>query len=331
MKLFVLPLTAALAACVPAATQAPPQAPPARVQPAGTGFIQAPGRPFAWRGITAFRLAEQIASGREAEAVAYLDWAAANDITVVRVLATAQHLFKLTPADGLRVLPRLLELAARRHLHVEIVALADTAGLQLDLGSHVAAVGKIAAAHPNAFLEIANEPFHPTQDPGLHDRAALARLAALIPDEVVVAYGSDAPDNSGGGDYVTVHMPRGQDPWDHVLALAGGRELVKKYGRPVVSDEPIGAAATFDSGRRDNSAERFRAAAMLTRMTGMHATFHYDGGLQARIPQGIELDAFKAWREGLRSAPDRLDRARRCFAATGPRDKTIACVAAAAR
>src|SRR5688500_4497123 len=202
MKLFVVPLIATLGACVPAATQAPPQAPPARVKPSGTDFIQATGRTFAWRGITAFRLAEQIASGREAEAVAYLDWAAANDITVVRVLAMAQHLFKLTPADGLRVLPRLLELAARRGLHVEVVALADTAGLNLDLDAQVTAVGKIAAAHSNAFLEIANEPFHPTQDPKLHDRAALARLAALVPEEVVVAYGSDTPDNSGGGDYV---------------------------------------------------------------------------------------------------------------------------------
>lgn len=331
MKLCAVPIIATLGACVPAATLGPPRAPQARVKPAGTDFVQAAGKTFAWRGVTAFRLAEQIASGREAEAVAYLDWAATNDITVVRVLAMAQHLFTLTPADGLRALPRLLELAAQRQLHVEVVALADTAGLNLDLDAHVAAVGKIAAAHPNAFLEIANEPFHPTQDPKLHDRATLARLAARVPEEVVVAYGSDTPGSSGGGDYVTVHMPRGQDGWDHVLALAEGRELVEKYGKPVVSDEPIAAAATFDPGRRDNSPERFRAAAILTRMTGMHATFHYEGGLQARVPEGLELDAFKAWREGLQSPADRIERARRCVAARSPRDKTIACIAVVAQ
>lgn len=331
MTLCVLPLVATLSACGPVSTPDASQAPAPRVKPAGTEFRQASGRTFPWRGITAFRLAEQIASGREADAAAYLDWTAANDVTVVRVLAMAQHLFKLTPADGLRALPRLLELAAQRNIHVEIVALADTAGLNLDLDAHVEAVGKIAAAHPNAFLEIANEPFHPTQDPRLHDRATLARLAALVPDDVVVAYGSDAPGNSGGGDYVTVHMPRGQDAWDHVLALGAGRELVEKYGRPVVSDEPIGAAATFDAGRRDNAPDRFRAAAMLTRAAGMHATFHYEGGLQARIPEGIELACFKAWLEGLQSPPDRIERTRQCLAGASPRDKTIACLASAAR
>lgn len=284
MKLSLI-LLLALSACTPT-----------RVEVQGTRFFQN-GQTFQWRGITAFRLAEMVASGREAEAVAYLDWASANRITVVRVLTMARHLFVLAPPDGLRALPRLLTLAGERGIHVEVVALADTADSGVDLDAHVAAVGKIAAAHPNAFVEIANEPFHPTQHPSLHDRATLARLAALIPAEVVVAFGSDAPASSGGGDYVTVHMPRGTAAWDHVAALAQGHALVKDYGRPVVSDEPIGAGPELQPGRRDNSAERFRAAALLTRMTGMHATFHYEGGLQARMPEGAELAAFNAWNE----------------------------------
>ena len=295
MKLSLI-LLLALTACTPSA----------RVQVEGTRFVHN-GQPFEWRGITAFRLAEMVAAGREAEAVAYLDWAAANRVTVVRVLAMARHLFTLAPADGLRALPRLLTLAAERGIQVEVVALADTAESNVDLDAHVAAVGRIAAAHPNAFVEIANEPFHPTQHPSLHDRATLARLAALIPPEVVVAFGSDAPDASGGGDYVTVHMPRGDGAWDHVSALAQGHALVKTYGRPVVSDEPIGAGPELQPGRRDNLPERFRAAAILTRMTGMHATFHYEGGLQARIPEGAELAAFKAWSDAWTLLPPGIE------------------------
>lgn len=296
MKLSIIILAAAVG-CGAAQPPEPPENKPGRISVRGTRFVQADGLPFEWRGVTAFRLAELVATGKVAEAAAYLDWAAASGVTVVRVLSMARHLFPLAPEQGVAALPRLLKMAADRGLHVEVVALADTADLTVDLDAHVAAVGRIAAEHPNAFVEIANEPFHPTQHPSLHDRATLARLAALIPGPVVVAFGSDAPGRSGGGDYVTVHMPRGDTPWEHVGALAQGRDLVTKYGRPVVSDEPMGAAETAQPGRRDNSAERFRAAALLTRMTGMHATFHYEGGLHARIPRGAEKAAFDAWRE----------------------------------
>jgi hypothetical protein len=286
---------------------------PGRVQANGTLFAHADGSRFHWRGITAFRLVEQVAHERESEAAAYLDWARDNGITVVRVLTMARHLFELAPADGLAALPRLLTLAAERGVHVEVVALADTAEYDVDLDAHVSAVGKIAAAHPNAFLEIANEPFHGTQDAALHDRATLDRLAALVPGEVVLAFGSPRSDDSlaiaPGGDYATVHMPRGGgDPWDHVRELAAGASLVVRYGRPVVSDEPIGAAPAAIPGRRDDSPERFRAAALLTRMTGMHATFHYEGGLQAAVPQGAELRAFEAWREAWTLLPDDIER-----------------------
>ncbi|MEX2273399.1 MAG: hypothetical protein WD690_18155 [Vicinamibacterales bacterium] len=281
----------------PALQQPAPRPMPERVQVAGTLFRRADGTAFEWRGITAFRLLEFVASGKEAEAAAYLDWAAKNQVTVVRVLVMAKHLFPLAPADGLRALPRLLTLAAERGVYVEVVALADTAAYAIDLDAHVKAAGAIAAAHTNAFLELANEPFHQTQHPSLNDRETLARLAALVPEEVVLAYGADAPESSGGGDYVTVHVSRGEGPWGHVLGLAAGRKWVTLYGRPVVSDEPIGAAATRQPGRRDNSPERFRAAAVLTRMSGMHATFHYEGGLHARIPAGVENACFQAWRE----------------------------------
>lgn len=286
---------------------------PGRVQADGTLFAHADGSRFHWRGITAFRLVEQVAHGREGEAAAYLDWARDNGITVVRVLTMARHLFELTPADGLAALPRLLTLAAERGVHVEVVALADTAEYDVDLDAHVSAVGKIAAAHPNAFLEIANEPFHGTQDAALHDRATLDRLAALVPGEVVLAQGSARTVEESlaiavAGDYVTVHTPRGGDPWDHVRELAAGASLVAHHGRPVVSDEPIGAAPAAIPGRRDDSPERFRAAALLTRMTGMHATFHYEGGLQAEVPLGAELRAFEAWREAWTLLPDDIER-----------------------
>jgi hypothetical protein len=267
----------------------------------GTGFIKG-SAPFEWRGVTAFRLAEMIAHGREPEAVAYIDWAAEQRLTVVRVLLMANTLFRLKPEDGLRAAARLLELASARGLHVELVALADTREVRTDLERHVKAVGAIAAAHPNALVEIANEPWHSTQDRRLHDPAFVKTLAALVPDSVPVALGSAERNvRYADGTYATWHSPRSDrdDGWGHVLAHARGAALVTQWDKPVVSDEPIGAHRDFIPGRRDNAPARFAAAGALTRLAGIGATFHYEGGLQARIPAGRQLECFRAWISGL--------------------------------
>jgi hypothetical protein len=272
---------------------------PAHLQIHGTHFTHADGSIFQWRGVTAFRLLEMIARGRTAEVEAFLDWCSASRLTVVRVLTMAKHVFELTPEDGRAALPRLLALAAARGLHVEIVALADTAEIAVDIDAHVREVGAIAARHPNALIEVANEPAHATQSTRIHNPAELARLAALVPEVVPAALGSVEGDARLAADYITWHAPRetGNGGWNHVLEIAAGADLLRRFRKPVVSDEPIGAGAAFDPGRRDDNADRFRAAALLTRLAGLGATFHYESGLHARIPAGRELQCFNAWNE----------------------------------
>jgi hypothetical protein len=262
--------------------------------------VRADGRPFTWRGITAFRLLEMEAGGRGPEADAYLAWAAARRMTVVRVLAMAKHLFELPPERGAAALDALLARAARHGLHVEVVALADTASYEMDMRAHVRRVGEICARHPNALLEIANEPYHPTQRPEVHDPAYLARLRTEIPPGVPVALGAgDYPSVLTGADYVTVHFPRSiaNDGWGWVAGLRDGARLIREAGKPLIDDEPLGAGARFEPGRRDPEPERFRAAALAGRVTGLGATFHYEGGLQARKAEGRELECLQAWLE----------------------------------
>ena len=208
--------------------------------------------------------------------------------------------FDLRPEDGRRALPRVLELAAKHGIVVEVVALAGTADIKVDLKQHVAELGKILAAHRNAVLEIANEPVHPSQSPEVHKPEVLRGLAAAVPSSVPIALGSiERGDGFGEAGYVTWHVPResGSGGWGHVLALAEGAELLARWKKPVVSDEPIGAGPALQPGRRDNLPTRFRAAALLTRLVGMGATFHYEGGIQATIPAGAELACFNAWNE----------------------------------
>lgn len=283
------------------AAQGRAQPPPAHLR-IDSGFVGPDGGRFVWRGISAFRLAEFVARGRISEVEAYLDWAASQRLTVVRVFAMAHHLFRLGPDEGRAALPTLLDLAAARSLHVEIVALVDTAEIEVDLDAHVRAVGEIAARHPNALVEMANEPGHPTQRSAVHGPERLRALAALVPERVPVALGSvEYGSELAAGDYVTFHPPRdaGDGGWGHVLRLADGAGLLTRFGKPVVSDEPIGAGPRFVAGRRDDSPARFAAAAALTRLAGIHPTFHYEGGLHAVRPVGRELECFEAWTRGL--------------------------------
>jgi hypothetical protein len=251
-----------------------------------------------------------VAHGRKTEAAAYLDWAAGRHLTIVRVFTMARSLFDLPPADGVRALPGLLEMASARGLHVEVVALVDTRDFKTDIDAHVKAVGEIASRHANALVEIANEPAHATQAVAVHDAGELRRLATLIPRSVPVSLGS-AEENDGyaGAGYATYHFPRsgGSTPWGHVVRLADGAAFVTKWKKPVVSDEPIGAGPVSIPGRRDNDPDRFRAAALLTRMAGLGATFHYEQGLQARIPTGIELRCFDAWNDAWSLLPNEIE------------------------
>ncbi len=106
---------------------------------------------------------------------------------------------------------------------------------------------------------------------------------------------------------ITFHAPAVPTPWGHVVRLADGAAFVTKWKKPVVSDEPIGAGPVSIPGRRDNDPDRFRAAALLTRMAGLGATFHYEQGLQARIPTGIELRCFDAWNDAWSLLPNDIE------------------------
>jgi hypothetical protein len=265
----------------------------------GTQFLKPDGSVFEWRGITAFRLVEFVAHGREGEADAYLAWAASKKLNLVRVLAMADGIFPLSPADGQHALPRLLEMAQKRGLYVEVVALTGTTVIKVDMPRYVKAIGEICARYPNALLELANEPGHPTQSAAVHDAAYLQSLAQLVPKGVPVALGSVEYGNGfAAGSYVTWHAPRsGKGGWQ--AQIAAGAALVKRFKKPVVSDEPIGAADQAIPGRRDNNPENFRQAAVASRRAGLGATFHYDGGVQAKPLTKIEMACLDAWLAGL--------------------------------
>jgi hypothetical protein len=277
-------------------TASPSQSTAGHLRVSGARFIQPDGTTFHWRGISAFRLLEFVAHGREKEADAYLRWAASKRLNVVRVFAMADGIFQLAPADGERALPRLLELARRRNIYVEVVAFTGTSVITVDRAAFVKSIAAICARHPNALLELANEPGHPTQATEMHDPAHLQSLLPHVPKAVPVALGSvEYGDGFAAGRYVTWHSPRGREWFTQV---AEGAALLKRFGKPVINDEPIGAADAAVAGRRDNNPAHFRAAAESMRRAGIGATFHYEGGIRTRLPTKGELACLDAWLAG---------------------------------
>jgi hypothetical protein len=273
----------------------------------GTRFVTPDGATFQWRGITAFRLLDYMSEGESQGVREYLAWARSRGLTVVRVLAMLDDgFFDLPAAGGHATLPHLLELARAEGVYVEVVGLTETAKGKIHPREQITALGRIVAQHPNAILELANEPYHGSQSDEVRNPGFLKSIADAVPGPVPVALGSVETDlGFGAGDYVTWHVPRESkhDGWAHVLEIVHGADLITRFRKPVVSDEPIGAAAALEPGRRDNNPDRFRAAAVLTRLTGMGATFHYDSGLHTRIPAGTELACFDAWNDAWKLLP----------------------------
>jgi hypothetical protein len=231
-------------------------------------------------------------------------WASETGFNLVRVLAMAEVLFKLTPEDGRRHMTTLVRMAEERGLYVEIVALADTARYGMDLAglrAQAAAVGEIAAGHPNVVVQVANEHYHPTQSRALHDPATLRELARLIPSPVLCTESAAADDTAmqPQGAYITRHLSRSGSPAEMLERVHLLGRLASTTGKPVVNDEPIGAAERDQPGRRLSDPGFFRDLARQTSAAGLAGgTFHCEDGLFARVPGPVQQACARAWVQG---------------------------------
>jgi hypothetical protein len=286
--------------------QAPPQSPSqcGRLSARGTDIVCGDGTTFEWRGVTAFALIEQVAHGRRRDADAYMRWARSTGFNLVRVLAMADVLFALPPDEGLRHMPALVEMAALRGLYVEIVALADTASYRMDLAglrAQVSAVSRLAAEHPNVVVQIANEHYHPTQVPEVHDPAVLEELGRLVAPQVLYTESPAAEEMARrpAGRFITRHISRSGSQARMLERVDLLRRLAIEAGKPVVNDEPIGAGERDEPGRRLSDPAFFRELARRTLAAGLSGgTFHCEDGLFARVPGPVQQACARAWVQG---------------------------------
>ena len=283
---------------------APIVAPMQRLRADGKRMLREDGTVFAWQGITAFQLIDDIADGRESKAIALLDWAASNNVTILRTFSVLDKgLFTLCSQDGIAALPRTLELAAQRGLYLEIVGLTGTKDYLFDHRVHISQISHICGAFTNCVLELANEPNHASQSRQVASPDYLASLARLVDARIPVSLGAaHGPDDESmdyvGGTYVTVHTNRcqGDDGWcwvRHAREIQAFRDRIhQKYA---VSDEPA---------RFVPEADKHLAYGLLMRIYGLGDTVHYASGLHADIPVGDDLAAFESHRSAWALVPD---------------------------
>lgn len=267
-------------------------------------YLYAGDQRLKWRSITGFRLLELIATGRQAEAETFARWCAENKIAP-RVLTSANVLFRLTPSVGAAVLPDLLALFAQVGCYVEVVAFADSAYYTYDHNAHMRDVANKCEASGIAILEVANEvvQIHPTQDSRLGDIDYLMTLARLASSSLPLSIGSthNGDDENRslaeasrklGNAYATAHMMRSNEEnnWKwvrHTNELGWIADDVRIYA---INDEP----------RRDDTTpgKHLALAVLCHGIRDIGDTFHCASGLQAQIPNGAELSAFEARKQG---------------------------------
>lgn len=244
-----------------------------------------------WRMV--FTDALTILTKPEAEARAFLDWAAATGFNGIRVFAGTLGWAGQTLRHVYDRLPGVLDAAAARGLAVEVTAITDS-GQGWGVETHLREINPIVAGRSGVLVELANEYWHSTQAPRVRDPQYLESLLQRIDPSIPVALGAAQDDESAasaGGDYVTVHLDRGRDPWNMVRRVREMEVLSQSTGKPVVNNEPIKAGS-----QQADPAIYFTMGA-LNRIFEVGGVHHSDHGLAAVLPDGAQqalADAFLA-------------------------------------
>ena len=239
----------------------------------------------------------------------FLDWAARTGFNGVRVFAGALTWAAQTAEHARNRLSELLADAAARGLYVEVTAITDSRDGGYDPTTHFQVIARLAEQAGNAILEVANEPYHGTQSDPIHSAGTLLSIGRQTP--VPFALGAAEDDESvemGGGTFVTAHLDRGRDKWNQVRRVRELAVLGDTTRKPVINNEPIGAAEASHPGRRESDPAFFFCMGALNRVFEVGGVFHSDAGLNAVLPGPVQQACADGFVEGSRIVPseDRL-------------------------
>lgn len=304
-----------------------------RIVPAGKCFVDESGAVVARASITGFTLPKRFATGHGDDARRYLDFAAAHGLNEVRAFSRVD--WTGPPGPGVEsgweydegACAEALAEAAARGLRVELVAHTGVPSgwNEARMADHLRRVDELCLAHPNALLEVWNEP----QQNGGHE--LLGRVLALYeprtpgwssgaytptPYTAVVQVGTN-PDNGRPiyaaapgarvGPSMSYHSPRKYE-WSRCTKDAlefgdgSGPEVYceTKFEGAVMLDEPPQVEQTIrDQTATAVAVDDWRAYGAGAKLFGCGGTVHGNPSFQkCEIPADQEaiacVDAFVA-------------------------------------
>jgi hypothetical protein len=291
---------------VSAAPAAPAPTPPAAPSPAplqdvergpvrisGTGFVDQSGQPWQYRGVSSFMLFHRYLEGESVDGL--LEAYRTLGGNTVRVWGMVWWdgnpvVLHLVPSDYgesyWAKLSSFADLVASHGMRVEFSIFSDAGRIMPDQGAEIRFADRVyetLANKWNVFVELCNE----------------CELNGVTPSRFPSTSRVLASAGSGGGGvvpptiwgFLTYHDNRASDWYQHVN--------YPSVGVPVVQDEPMGAADSPISGKRDNNPAHFYEFGTHVKYPG--ATFHSSSGLTADYPSATEAECGRQLFLGMRS------------------------------
>jgi len=225
-----------------------------------------------------------ILSHAVADQDAYLDWVSRQGFGGVRIFAGALTWANQTADSACLALPHVMDACVQRDLYVEVTAITDS-GTGYDVEQHLKDINSILLPYENTLVEIANEPYHSSQNEAVHDPDYLLHCTSFISENIMCALGAAPDDESleyAGGDYMTVHLDRGRDDWNMVRRVRELENDSANSGKHVFNNEPKKAGSQLT-----DPAIVF-CMAVLNRGFEVGGVFHSDSGLDAVVPDASQ-------------------------------------------
>ena len=261
----------------------------------GRIFRDAKGEAWRWKGVSAFQLLDRFARGEEIDP--FLETFASLGYNLLRVWP-----YVTWPGTGWASASQqrtidFLAHVAEADFFCELTLLTDDDAGRIQPGA--ALVRVLASKAPtNLVLEIGNEP---TQHKSI-DTNALRRECEQ--SRFLFSSGEYEDSSKWFGSFLTAHTPRdsewvrkAHDLLEYFNGGGPGSPSDPAVKVPCVADEPI---------RPDQAAyvaRDFCAYAATSSLLGAGATFHYEGGKYARLPNEMERRCAEAFADGLRVFP----------------------------
>lgn len=268
------------------------------IRVAGKTFRRPDGTVYRWASATDFLLFKRYLDGENIDPI--LTDRTGEGASMVRVLGMCTNITLFNPSSYpsyLSALPDFAGKLATFGLDLEFVVFADAQNLpnynefseQRDWLPQVA--GALSSS-PNAILELVNEYAQNGVDPSVHSQPG-GILSAK-------SSGDDETPNLPPWDYATFHAPRDNE-WPRKSKNA--MDIADFLGRPVINDEPIGAAEAAIPGSRSDQPNDFYWFAAVGMLLAGGGTFHSQDGLTS-VPWGpVQRACAQAFYAGINVIP----------------------------